>query len=65
MHSSSIICARLGATPRGGPTFVSILDHKRATNAGIALARLGIPHGGELARAILEMDEARLVMSTC
>ena len=52
-----------GSTPRGGPTHVALLDNKRATNAGIALARLGIPHGGGLTRAILGMDEHRLCLA--
>ncbi len=50
-------------TPRSagaGREYVNLLDHKRATNAGIALARLGLPHGGGLVRAILTMDESRL-----
>ena len=50
-------------TPRsggGGREYVNLLDHKRATNAGIALARLGMPHGGGLGRAILSMDESKL-----
>lgn len=47
-------------TPRAGPTYVALLDTKRATNAGIALARLGLPHGGALTRAVLQMDESKL-----
>ena len=49
----------------GGKEYVSLLDHKRATNAGIALARLGIPHGGGLGGAILALDEEKLCLSKC
>lgn len=44
---------------------VSLLDHKRATNAGIALARLGVPLGGALRRALLSMDEQLLPSHMC
>ena len=56
--------AASAATPRGTRTaYVELLDHKRATNAGITLARLGIPHGGALTAAILSMDESRLPLA--
>ena len=48
--------ARDSSGGRGGVA----LDTKRATNAGIALARLGLPVGGALPAALLAMDEAAL-----
>ena len=53
------------ASGKAGKEYVSLLDNKRATNAGIALARLGIPHGGGLTKAILSLDEERLCLSKC
>ena len=50
--------ARDSSGGRGGKE--SLLDTKRATNAGIALARLGLPVGGALPAALLAMDEAAL-----
>lgn len=50
-------------TPRGGIAYVTLLDVKRATNAGIALARLGLPHGGALPTAILELDDTKLCLN--
>ena len=51
------------ATPRSGAVYVCLLDMKRATNAGIALARLGFPHGGALTSAILAMDDSKLCLN--
>ena len=53
-------------TPRGGGGnggAIQLLDMKRATNAGIALARLGLPHGGPLTNAILTMDDTKLCLN--
>ena len=50
--------ARDSSGGRGGKE--SLLDTKRATNAGIALSRLGLPVGGALPAALLAMDEAAL-----